>query len=823
MSLNTSTQQDTQIIQVPFAEHMINQYLNYARDVITSRAVPDVRDGLKPVQRRILYAMHNLGLSSRGGYKKSARTVGETLGTLHPHGDQSTYEALVVMAQDFNYKYPLIDGQGNYGDTDGSPAAAMRYTESRLSSIGETMLQDIEKNVVDTMPNYDNTREEPTVLPTLFPNLIANATSGIAVGMTSGFLPHYVPDVYKAMDVMLEKELAGETPTFDDVFKIIKGPDFPTGGIVTNAHELYKIYSEGQGTVQIRGKHHIEEGKKKYDLIVFTEIPYKVNKSNLIMKIDSVAKEKLPDVNEVRDESDKNGLRIVIEVKKTGNINLVLNTLFKYTELQSSCSVRHTALVNNKPVMNLSLFDLLVHFILHASDVLRRETQYDYEKASNRYHIVSAFLTVLHYETPIAPLMHTATNRKHAIELVKETYNLDDIQAEAIVDMKLYMLSTENVTKYEIEANQLQANIAIYEERLNNNIALLTYVRERLQKAAEPFANEVRKTELDNINTKISEDILHTMKHENIVAIITNNNIIKSIKASDFNEQNRNGKGVNVAIKDDDFIKRIYSLQTSDKLIVVLSSGRIVLLPMYTVPIVSKQSTGKYIQNYISMEEGERVIDVLPITKQDVEDDTNSLCFITKNGRIKRMKLSFLPANSRGKRCITLLEGDSLVNATLVTETDSVLCCTYFGKGLRVGVNKIRCQGPTGSGISFIKFKEADDYVVGLYACKNECLLITSEGYGKRLSMDFINEKKNRNGYGVRVIADGNKIAAFTMLDDEKSSLFITTKNSKLIRLRTEDVRQQQSTSGRGTRLVNLVDDDKVAAITIAPLVEENN
>ena len=815
------------IIQENFDYFLKKQFVIYAQDVVWNRAVPDVRDGLKPVQRRILESMLYLGLHPTKPYKKCARTVGDCLGRLHPHGDTSVYGAMVTLAQDFGMRYPLIDGHGNFGSTDGDSAAAMRYTEARLSRIGELMLQDIDKDTIDEIPNYDESETEASVLPSKFPNLLTNGNVGIAVGMASSFAPHNASSVYEAADTILSNMASGAETDDDDIIDIIKAPDFPTGGIIINPEDLREAYKNGRGRVIIQSKYTIEDAGRGKQSIVVTEIPYGVNKKNLVNSIADLSKETIPDITEVRDESSREGTRIIIELKKGSNVEWVLNNLFKRTKLVDGFSLNHVALVDGHPQMNISLKNMVQAFVDHCIEVNTRKITYDLSKLSSRKHIVDAIMIILDNLDEAIELIRNSGNKQETINALMEAYSLDEVQANAVTDMRLWSFNKEGIEKYANESNELSNGIETCNLLLENFVEMIEYTRNDLKTIKDKyFAKDNRITDIDYSASllKNGDDARQFIKDEDIVITLSHNGIIKSVKANDYSTQKRGGKGVNLAKKDDDFIEQIISpLSTHDDLVIAMDTGRIVMLPAYKIPVSTKAGAGKYLQNYIKLNEGEKIISVLGLNRKNNYDGIK-LLMVSRYGNAKRMSLDSLPKTSSGVSCMNFnkIEGDSLITCSLVHDNDSVISITALGMGAKTDASLISTQGRNAGGVSLMKFKYEDDYIVSAFAVQDDTnfIVVTENGLGSvKKPSDFTTHKRGSKGSTCTKITERSGLIAKAIVVKENEDLFVTTYSGKIIRTPAADI----SIGRRGTagvKMINLGDDDYVKSIAVVAVNE---
>jgi DNA gyrase subunit A len=813
------------IVQKDFAEYLQPNFLDYARDVSKNRALPDIRDGLKPVGRRIEQTMFGLGLHPNTPFKKCARIVGQCLGLYHPHGDTSVYDALVNMAQDWKMRYPLINVHGNVGSIDGDPAAAMRYTESRLSMVGELMMKDINKDTVDMQPNYDESMQEPSVLPTLFPNLLANGTSGIAVGISTSFVPHYVKDVYKALDRMIEDALAGKDTSIDDLISIVKAPDFPTGGVIMNLSDVYRGYREGEGRVVVRSKYEIEpygSGNTK-ERIVITEIPFRVNKSRLLDKFADLKRNDIvPDIAEVRDESNREGMRIVIELRKGANTQWVVNTLLKNTEMQTSIPMRHVALIDGHPHEKVTLQDMLEYFLAHAVEVVRRRTSFDLNKAKGRQHIIEGLVKANDVIDDIYAANKAAKNKAAAIDAVKELIGVDDEQATAIIDLHLWSLNEDSVTKLQEEFEQINTLINHYEAILGEESELLIETQKSLADIAAQFKNDKRKSEISTESMGDADEREYVLE-EDIVIMYTHNGMIKSVKLEEYNAQGRNGKGVSLKTKDDDFVEKLITLTTKDNLVFISNVGKAYVLPAFRIPISSKNATAKYASNFLEMEGDEKIVTVLPI---EHDDTIHSLFFITKNGLGKRLAIDDLPARRNGARVITFKEGDELIGCTLVDDDSTLLIATADGYGFRTPVKQVRTMGRTAAGVIMMRFKNPDDCVVSIAEVKDDdkVFVLSQAGFGKRILAQNIPLRDNKGGKGVIIYKPSKKSGSvkgvLNVKDDE--NIMVVTTNGMIIRIPASTV-GAMGRSASGVRIINLSAGDEVATASTAVQSEEDD
>lgn len=804
----------SEIIKQDIAERLADSFFNYAMYVIVDRAFPDIRDGLKPVQRRILYSMHNLGLTHNKAFKKSARIVGDCLGQYHPHGDTGVYGAMVNMAQEFNMRYPLVTGHGNFGSVDGDTPAAMRYTEAKMSVVGEQMLKDIHKDTVDFMPNFDESTNEPSVLPTFFPNLLANGTTGIAVSMATSIPPHNAEDLYKALQFIIKSELEEKPIEIDDLIEIVKAPDFPTGGEIIKLKDVHKGYKTGKGKVTIRSKYTIEEVKGREQIVV-TEIPFKVNKAKLVEAIDNMRKNSLDEIKEVRDESDKDGIRIVIELKKGANSNWIIRKLLKHTQLQDTFSMNMVTLVNNRPVQ-FTLKEALEYFLAHIAEVIIRRTQFDLNKAERRKHIVEGILLCLdQIDEVIATIKKSKTNAD-VIANLQNKFELSEEQAKSIADMRLRALSQASAEEYQAELESLNDNIGKWTDILGDEKVLLRTMQSELAEVAELYKGE-RKTEIVKDYVEISNDRL-LIKDENLVITLTSNGIIKSVSEAEFTTKSRGTKGSkSSAFKENDSIRFMLTLNARADILFFTNKGRCHALEAFKIPVVKRSQSGKYINNYLNLEDGEVIVSML---ERDVREKNLDLLFVTKYGVGKRLELSGLSQTRSITKVINFREGDELVSVLLFGKDQEIMLLTANGQGVRFnpdaeGGKGMRPMGRSAIGVNAVNLVD-DDYVVEAVAIEPDMnlFLITENGYGKRTGLDDF-ATISRGTKGVRAIGinerTGPLVGALMVQDDDE--LFIATEKGLVNRITLDDIRVM-GRNASGVKAINLNDDDCVVSVS---------
>ena len=805
------------IIDIKIEDSVKASYLDYSMSVIIGRALPDARDGLKPVHRRILYAMHDLNLSSKASYKKSARIVGDVIGKYHPHGDNSVYDALVRMAQDFSMRMPLIDGQGNFGSVDGDSAAAMRYTEARMTKISEDILRDIDKDTVNFIPTYDDTGKEPSVLPTRLPTLLVNGSEGIAVGMATKIPPHNPTEVMDALLYLVDNPDA----TVDELMQFIKGPDFPTGGTIFGRRGIIDAYSTGRGRVKIRAKHHIETKGKK-EIIVIDELPYQVNKSKLIEQIAALAKDKTIDgISEVRDESDREGTRVVIELKKDAMSEIVMNNLYKATPLQVTFGTILLAVYNKEPKI-FTLPQILNIFLNHRKTVIIRRTIFDLEKAKARAHILEGLKIALDNIDEVVKIIRASANDADAREKLMATFGLSQIQSQAILDMRLGRLTGLQREKLEAELAELLALIEELEAILKSEEKLNVIIKEELAQTKEKY-DQPRRTDIEDSYDDI--DIEDLIPNEPMVVTITHNGYVKRVPIKQYEKQKRGGKGkIAVTTHDDDFIEKFFVSNTHDTLLFVTNFGQLYWLKVYKIPEGGRTAKGKAVVNLVNLKADEKIMAIIPTTDFD---DKKSLAFFTKNGIVKRTSLTdFSNIRSNGVRAIVLDEDDEIVTAAITNEKSRYLMIfSAYGQVIRFDIEKTRNQGRTTRGVRGIKFKLDNDYVVDAEVIENEqqeLLTVSERGVGKRTEVEAY-RLTNRAGSGViamKLSPKTGKTVVGNVLVDPTQDLMALTSIGKMIRVDMATIRKAgRNTSG--VTIVNVDKNDKVVSIAMCPKENE--
>lgn len=802
---------ESRINERNISKEMRESFLDYAMSVIVSRALPDVRDGLKPVHRRILYGLNEQGMTPDKPYKKSARIVGDVMGKYHPHGDSSIYEAMVRMAQDFSYRYPLVDGQGNFGSMDGDGAAAMRYTEARMTKLALELLRDINKDTIDFIDNYDGNEREPSVLPSRFPNLLVNGASGIAVGMATNIPPHNMREV---IDGVLSLSHNPDI-TISELMEDIQGPDFPTAGLILGKSGIRRAYETGRGSVIMRAKAEIESRGGGRDRIVVTEIPFQVNKARMIEKIAELVRDKKIDgITDLRDETSlRTGVRVVIDVRKDANASVILNNLYKQTPLQTSFGVNMIALVNGRPQL-INLKQALYHYLEHQKEVVRRRTEYNLRKAKDRAHILEGLRIALDHIDEIITIIRESETDKVAMESLQSRFALSERQAQAILDMRLRRLTGLERDKIEQEYNDLIAYIAELEAILADEEKLLELVREELTEIKEKFGDD-RRTEiqLGGIDQLEDEDLI---PEEQIVITLSHNNYIKRLPASTYRAQNRGGRGVQgMNTLDDDFVSQLVTTSTHDQVLFFTNKGRVYKLKGYEVPELSRQSKGIPIVNVIELDQDEVISTMIAVKDLDSEEDF--LVFVTKKGLIKRSALSnFNRINRNGKIAIKFRDDDELIAVRLTDGEKHILIGTAQASLIRFKETDVRAMSRIAAGVKGIRLRDGDE-VIGLDVAdddnQDEILVVTEKGYGKRTSIEDY-RLSNRGGMGVKTAKlterNGRLVCITTVEGDE--DLMVVTNQGVIIRMEVSNI----SVNGRmaqGVRLIRLDEEQYVSSV----------
>ena len=812
--INDLTFEGQTIIDVDLEKEMRKSYIDYAMSVIVSRALPDVRDGLKPVHRRILYAMYEDNLTADKPYRKSATTVGNVLGRYHPHGDASVYDALVRLAQDFSLRYPLVDGHGNFGSVDGDPPAAYRYTEARMAKLAANMLSDIEKDTVDFVPNYDDKMKEPFVLPSRFPNLLVNGSSGIAVGMATNIPPHNLREVCQAICYVIDNPEA----TLEDICRFIKGPDFPTGGIIMGRAGIRAAYATGRGRIIVRCRAEIEEHGQGRFRIVITELPYMVNKARLIENIADLHKERrVEGITDLRDESDRDGMRIVIELRRDANPQVVLNQLYQYTQMQETFSVINLALIHNQSQPRvLTLREMLDEYIRFQYEVVERRTRYDLRRAQERAHILEGLKIACENIDEVIRIIRQSYD--DAKVRLMERFDLSDVQAQAILDMRLGRLQGLEVEKIENELEALHKKIAEYQDILAHAEKIYAIVKQELTEICEKFGDE-RRTEISMVENEL--DIEDLIEEEQCAYTLTRLGYIKRLPVSAYRTQKRGGRGITaMATREEDIVETVFTASTHDHVLFFTNLGKVLRLKGYMIPEASRTSKGTNIVNLLQLEGGERVTAMIPIKEFC---DEAYVFFATKQGVVKRTHLSDLhTARKAGVRVITLNEGDELIGVRLTDGQDKVILCTHDGRGIRFDEKEVRTMGRSAAGVRGIRLSEGD-YVVGV-ACDSEgqyLLTVTENGYGKLTSpREFTEHHRGGGGIIAHNLTDKTGPLAGIKSVDTYNDILLITDEGVIIRTGVETIRVC-SRSSQGVKLMRL--DEGVKLISLAKADKEED
>jgi DNA gyrase subunit A len=806
-------------VPVNIEDEMRKSYLDYAMSVIIGRALPDVRDGLKPVHRRILYAMHKEGMTSDKRYTKCAGVVGEVIKKYHPHGDSAVYDALVRMAQDFNLRYPLIDGQGNFGSIDGDPAAAYRYTESRLEALAEELLADIAKDTVDFIPNFDESTEEPLVLPTRVPNMLINGSDGIAVGMATKIPPHNLTEVINATILLIEKP----TAALDEVLKLVPGPDFPTGAYIYGRKGIKSAYETGRGQFTMRAKAAIEHQTKDKEQIVITEIPYQVNKARVIERIANLVQDKkIEGISDIRDESDREGMRIVIEIKRGEQPEIVLNNLYKHTQLQENFGMIMLAIVNGQP-RELPLMEAIQHFIDHRVNVVRRRTAYDLRKAEERAHILEGFLKALSHLDAIIKLIRGSKTPADARTGLMEQFDFSQRQAQAILEMQLQRLTALERGKVQDEYDELQKKIAEYEEILRNEKVLRRLIVKELKEVQKEYGDE-RKTAIIDEQAEIGlEDLIAV---EDVVITLSHSQYLKRTPLSTYRQQARGGKGrLGMKTREADFVEGLFVASTHSYILVFTNTGRVHWLKVYEIPDVAAAGRGKHILNLVNLTQREKVASLvtlkeLPDERKDIQVNGETyaaegyVTLVTRNGVIKKTRLAnFSNPMSRGIIAMNVDDDDELIGAKQTTGQDTIFLATHEGMAIRFPESDVRDMGRQARGVRAMGLAKGD-YIVGMEVVgeKELILSVTEKGYGKRtpITRYRLQSRAGKGVINVKTTARNGKVVS-SLSVTEDSEVMLITQQGKIARLDSAKIRES-GRSSQGVRLINLGPEDQLAA-----------
>jgi len=810
-----SEQERSGVKGINITEEIETSFLDYAMSVIVSRALPDVRDGLKPVHRRILYGMQELGNTADKPYKKSARIVGDVMGKYHPHGDSSIYDAMVRMAQDFSYRYMLVDGHGNFGSVDGDGAAAMRYTESRMSKIAMEMLRDINKDTIDYTDNYDGSEKEPIVLPSRYPNLLVNGAAGIAVGMATNIPPHHLGETIDAVIALSENPAI----TTEELMEIIPGPDFPTGGLILGRSGIRRAYESGRGSTIIRAKVEIEQKANGKETILVHELPYQVNKAKLIEKIAELVRDKKIDgITNLRDESDRRGMRVVIEVRKDANANVVLNNLYKQTAMQSSFGINMLSLVNGQPKV-LGLKEMLYHYLEHQKVIIRRRTEFDLRKAEDRAHILEGLRIALDHIDEIIAIIRGSRSGEEAKPQLMERFNLSERQAQAILDMRLVRLSGLEREKIEAEYQELQVLIAELKAILADEAKIVDIIRTEILELKDRYS-DTRRTEITSGGIEMIEDE-DLIPVENSVVTLTHNGYIKRLAANTYRSQKRGGRGVQgMGTNEDDFVEHLMNTSTHDTILFFTSKGKVFRAKGYEIPEYGRTAKGLPIVNLLNIDKGEKVTAMIRVGSFD---EDAYFIFTTKTGITKRTPVSqFANIRTNGLIAISLREDDDLISVRLTDGDKQIIIGTRDGMLVRFQEDDIRSMGRTAGGVRGIKLRDGDE-VVGMEIVEpgQEILVVTEKGYGKRTSEDDY-RLQSRGGVGLKTmqITDKNGPMVAVKTVDGSEDIMLITINGMLIRMDVNDI-SLIGRSTQGVRLIRLGDDELVATVAKVEKEEE--
>ncbi len=805
--------QDTKVEKVDTVDNLKKSFISYAMAVNVSRAIPDVRDGLKPVHRRILYAMGEMNNFYDKPTKKCARIVGDVMGKYHPHGDSSVYDAMVRLAQDFSIRYPLVDGQGNFGSVDGDPPAAMRYTEARLSKIAGLMLEDIDKNTVDFYPNFDNTLMQPSVLPSKIPNLLINGSDGIAVGMATNIPPHNLTEVLNGLQALIDNP----DIDIDELIKIIPAPDYPTGGIIMGRAAVKHAYKTGRGGIVVRGRAEIEEMNNGRSRIIITELPYQVNKAQLIIQMaDLVKNKKLDGISDIKEESDRKGMRIVVDIKKDFNAQVVLNSLYKQTQLQKSSGIIFLALVNGTPRI-LNLKEMLYYYLEHQKEVLTRKTQYELEKAKEREHIVKGLVIALANIDEVIAIIKSSDDKQDASIKLTQNFELDEIQANAILEMKLSRLTSLEVEKLNEELRQLDALIIDLEDILATPARILQILRDNFENIKQEYGDE-RKSEISLDAGGI--DIADLIEKEDVVVSMTHQGYIKRMSTSEYKAQNRGGIGVTAhKTKEEDYVETMFITNTHDDLLFFTSKGRVYCIKAYEIPEAQRTAKGRAIINLLMLSEGEKVTTIIPRK----EGAQGNLIMATKRGLIKKTRLEeFASIRKVGKIAIHLLENDELIGVDVTTGSDDILIASHEGKCIRFNESDVRQVGRDSQGVRSMKLSD-DDYIVDMAIVKanSQIITISENGYGKRSDVEDY-RLQSRGGKGVKAGIFNSKTGKLVALKQsiEDDDIMLIANNGVIIRTPVSQISSLSRVS-QGVRVMKLKDDNKIVGVALAKKEEE--
>ena len=791
---------------VAIEKELQRSYLEYAMSVIVGRALPDVRDGLKPVHRRAIFAMRELGVVYNRPYVKSARIVGDIIGKYHPHGDAAAYDTIVRMAQDFSMRYPLVDGQGNFGSLDGDSPAAMRYTEARMTRIDREIVVDLDKDTVDFVPNYDNSLTEPTVMPIKFPNLLVNGSSGIAVGMATNIPPHNLSEVIDGILALIDD------PNIEirELMGLVSGPDFPTGGLICGRAGIREAYETGKGIINLRGRVDLEKHQDGKQAIIITEIPYQQNKAQLVERIASLVKEKRVEaISEVRDESDRHGLRIVVELKRDEDPDVVINQLYTLTPLQKSFGIIFLAIVNNRPEI-LNFKELLEHFLDHRKTVVYRRTSFELQKAEEREHILLGLSIAVQNIDDVVAIIRRSENPAVAKTALIERFSFSEIQAQTILDMRLQRLTGLEIQKILDEHQQVLLEIKRLKEILADERLIIDIVRDECLEIKNEYGDARRTEIIDAVDEILPEDLI---PHEDMVITITHSGYIKRNSASLYRAQHRGGKGVTgIKSADEDFVSKLYVASTHDTFLFFTNTGRVYWRKVYELPESGRVSRGRAIVNFLQLAGDEKVAAILPISSFDNAENNRSILMVTKNGIVKKTSLDeFVRPIKAGKRAVTFKEGDEIVTAHLLNGNDTVLLVSRKGMSIHFSENDIRVMGRQAAGVIGMRLADGDEVVGAVVVTSgNPVLIVTENGFGKKSSiLDYSDQSRGGKGkFAIKTSDRNGDIIGVTQVGDNQEIILISD-SGKMIRINVASIRETGRTT-QGVRLINLADGEKV-------------
>ncbi|WP_457573608.1 DNA gyrase subunit A [Desulfolithobacter sp.] len=808
-------QQKTPTIAIE--KELRKSYLDYAMSVIVGRALPDVRDGLKPVHRRTLFAMRELGVTYNRPFVKSARIVGDVIGKYHPHGDTAVYDTLVRMAQDFSLRYPLVDGQGNFGSMDGDAPAAMRYTEARMTKLDQEIVADLDKETVDFIPNYDNSLLEPSVLPSRIPNILINGSEGIAVGMATKIPPHNLTEVIDGLIALIDDP----NITVHQLMEIITGPDFPTGGFICGRAGIREAYETGRGVVLMRSRTHVEQRKNGHESIIITEIPYQQNKASLVEKIALLIKEKrITSISEVRDESDRHGLRIVLELKKDEMPEIVINQLYKMTPLQKSFGIILLCIVNNRPEI-LNLKQMLEHFVAHRKTVVYRRTAYELRKAEEKAHLLEGLKIAISNLDEVVQLIRSSPSPAEAKAELIRRFELSELQAQVILDMRLQRLTGLERDKIIRDYEEIQEKITWYKKVLADDNLVMQIIREEFEKIREEYGDERRTEIIDAPDEILPEDLIAP---EEMVVTVSHTGYIKRNPITLYRAQRRGGKGVKgMTTVDEDFVTKLYIASTLDTFLFFTNHGKVFWRKVYELPLAGRTARGKAIVNLLELAEGEKVMAILPVSNLAEADDSQTVLMVTRKGRIKKTSLSeFKRPLRKGKIALTIREDDEILSAAITTGDNEIFLITRNGMSIRFHESDVRTMGRTAAGVKGITLGEGDE-VVGMVVLRGEesILTVTENGYGKRTAVSEY-KLQNRGGKGVFAIKtserNGKVVGALQVEDSDQ--VMLIANSGKVIRIPVDTIRIIGRNT-QGVRLINLDEGEKVVAMSMLAREEE--